>query len=258
MLKYLKVIIATLSFSMSAAHASTSELIGVPLDVVGIAIGDSIEDAKRKISQHNSALIPHEVPSTNGGLFGVVAQVQDEKRGGVPDHALVREDFFITPSDSGTVATITHFVRPKDNPFTEEQLVSALTAKYGDFIESSGSLSSITWNFDIEGNQIRPQFGGPCGDTWFDRDVGRINAGGESYPSFGRRISSFMSTCAAVIYVKYRTDQHDIVTEYDVSIADVKTLYADAKARDDAKKAAAEAERAAAIEATKKSHGPTL
>ena len=245
------------SFASHAAPKAT--------DIVGINLGDTIEAAKEKIEAHNAALKAIEVPARDGGVFGVVAQISNPPRDYMPPYALVREDFFISPTAAGTVGSMTRLLRLDETErFTEDKFHDALVSKYGEPTTVDKSRGTMNWAFDRDGNHARRKGfdSGQCGTTVFSEDVGKIYVEGEDYWSFGRRIRSYQPDCATIIFVNYHADQYGLVTEYDISIADVRAIYDELEAREAAEKAAAEAKqeaaRAEALKAAENSGGPTL
>lgn len=229
-------------------------------DIAGISLGETLDSAKEKMLKANPNLTIISIPDRVGGVFGIFAQEVKNPQHITEDN--VKEEFFIVPTADNKVASISRYIAlDEKSAFTRNQLIKALSEKYGP--NSKGSMfnektaNRFMWAYHDDG-KLLPMYAGACSNSNFTRSVGFVTVDDRPYYSNGKYISSYGGNCKLMLDVQFTVGDLEVVKNYTVSLGDVKQLYTEAKAAEKARTDAVAAKKAAIEKAAEESGGPKL
>jgi len=214
-------------------------------DIAGIKVGMSLSATKAAIAKVNPKYVITEIKGSGGNVIALQAIVGF-------DYDRTDDEFFAALNETGVTWFIGRWQKPAD-PMPKETLSDALTKKYGQLSKAG----YFIWSFDRQGKQVSLE---NCG-----------NQETSGYGISGVRThlappSRFSSVCGGIISASFRSENRyfndkpvNVVTEFNVQIAEVKSQYD--KASGSAEAAAKEKqlrEEKAREELLKKAKPPTL
>ena len=150
------------------------------LDISGLALGSSLDDAKGTLNKVNPALTFKSFRSKDGSRLALVGR---ELGTGVLAYAnkveeFVRDEYIVVAAQNGIIRYVEHNVKTTRNRLLDhQQIVQALRAHYGGpSSQSSPSwrpevlVNQITWESDIQKRPyVGPAESGPCGQPLIER-----------------------------------------------------------------------------------------
>ena len=244
------------SNSVASSPAEAPDVRTLTKDVGGVALGDSLDAAREKMKKANPNFIIVDIPTDSGSLYGVLAYEPGFSR------REAKDAFMVLPSADKKVALISRQINlAQDASFTREQLVDSLNKKYGPVYERSGEQFWMKWRYDLNG-KLHGQHDRGCNGLIFNSDSnvvpGSTGTNEDWLRTYTQKITTLPGNCLAAIEAEYKTDPLGIISQYTVTIVNVRQFYNDVVEAEKAASSAAERQRAEIEARAKASGGPKL